>query len=101
MSNILDKPTNKFYSTVFNKDTALGKWNRALDPLTTKVADDAVEKTTPLDLSTAVPPAPPVMPTSDDEAVKRARRRRIAVAQQQGGRASTIFTGSGEAKLGG
>lgn len=101
MSNILDKPTNKFYSTVFSKKTALGKWNRAVDPLTTKIADDAVEKTTPQDLSGAVPPAPPVMPASDDEAVRRARRRRIAAAQAQGGRQSTILSDSGDAKLGG
>ena len=101
MSNILDKPTNKFYSTLFNKDTALGKLNRAVDPLTTKIADDAVEKTTPQDLTAIAPPAPPTMPTSDDEAVRRARRRRIAVAQSQGGRQSTILSTSGDAKLGG
>lgn len=101
MSNILDKPTNKGYSTIFSKKTALGKWNRALDPFTTKIADDAVDKTTPQNLDAIDAPAPPVMPTSDDEAVRRARRRRIAIAQQQGGRQSTIFTNNGDAKLGG
>jgi hypothetical protein len=99
MSNLLDKPTNKFYGTLFNKNTALGKLNRAMDPAGKKIADDAIEKTTPLEAPQLE--APPTMPTSDDEAVRRARRRRIAMAQQQGGRQSTMLSNAGEARLGG
>lgn len=97
--SFLSKSTNKFYSTLFNRDTLLGKVNRTLDPLTTKIADDAIEKTSPV--PEAVLPEPVAMPGMDDEAVRRARRRKIAGIQSQGGRASTIYTDDGGAKLGG
>lgn len=98
--SFLSKSTNKFYSTLFNRDTFLGKLNRTLDPLGREVADDAIEKTTPV--PDAVLPPPVAMPGMDDEAVRRARRRKIAGIQSQGGRASTIYTdGDGSAKLGG
>lgn len=98
MGSALSKSTNKFYDTLFDDSTALGKWNSWTDPAGKLVADDAIEKTTP-----QVEPTLPniTMPTSDDEAVKRARRKKIASAQSGSGRASTIYTDTGDARLGG
>lgn len=102
MSDLLDKPTNKFYGSLFNKDTTLGKWNRFVDPVTTKIADDAVEKTTPITDADVPIEAPVTMPGSDDEAVRRARRRKIASMQARSGRQSTLMSGGdGDVKLGG
>lgn len=99
VGDLLANSTKKFYGTIFNKDTALGKLNRTFDPAGRYVADKAVE-----DL-TAPPPlavsAPIAMPGSDDEAVRLARRRKIASVQASSGRASTIYTDDGSAKLGG
>lgn len=97
--SFLSSSTNKFYSTLFNPNTGLGKFNRTFDPAGKAVADDAIEKTSPV--PDAVLPPPVVMPTIDNEEVQRARRRRIAQQQAQSGRASTIYTDNGTAKLGG
>jgi hypothetical protein len=101
MSKQLDKPTRKFYGTLFNKNTALGKLNRTLDPAGKKVADDAIEKTTPITEDDVQIAKPLPMPDADSEAVGRARRRRIAQQRSQSGRESTFLSNSGEAKLGG
>lgn len=100
MGELLSKGTQKFYGTIFDQDTALGKWNRLTDPAGAYIGDDALEKTgkqveQPL-------PAPPPMPAgTDDEAVRRARRKKIATMQASSGRASTIYTDDGSARLGG
>ena len=101
MSGVLDKPTNKFYSTLFSEKTALGRWNRFTDPAGKAVADDAIKKTTPITDDSVGVAEPVTMPGADDEAVRRARRRKIASMQARSGRASTILSDSGEAKLGG
>lgn len=101
MSDLLDKPTNKFYSTLFSEKTALGKFNRTMDPAGRYVADDAIEKTTPITDADVPIEAPVTMPGSDDEAVRRARRRKIASMQARSGRQSTLMSSDDGDRLGG
>lgn len=86
--NLLSKSTNKFYSTLFNPDTTLGKFNRTMDPAGKMVADDAIEQTTPI----VAPPTPEPLAMPDEEAVAAARRRKAAQMRGRGGRQGTIDT---------